>query len=746
MGISFDATNQQFHLYNDRISYIMKVLRDGHLGQLYFGARLPEDRDYGHFVHTDYYRPTSAYVFDNEYGFSREHLRQEYPSYGTTDFREGAVEIAQPDGSHITDFCYVSHEIVAGKPKLQGLPATYVEKDAEADTLLVTLRDEKTGVELVLSYTIFRDFDAIARNARFVNRGNETVALTRAMSLAIDLPDADYDFVQFSGWWGRERQKNATHLRPGIQSIGSLRGQSGHVHNPFFILKRPQADEQQGGAIGFSLVYSGNFLAQAEVDTFDVTRVTMGIHPQEFCWQLAPEDSFQTPEAVMVWSDHGLNGMSQNYHKLYRTRLARGVWRDKVRPILINNWEATYFDFDEEKLVRIAKTAYDVGVELFVLDDGWFSTRCGETSGLGDWWPNTDRLPNGITGLAARINGLGMKFGLWVELEMVNKDSELYRAHPDWILHTEGRHASHGRKQYVLDFSRPEVVDYIHDSIYKVLSTAKVDYIKWDMNRSITECGSSGWGPEHQGEIFHRYILGVYSLYERLTSEFPNILFESCASGGGRFDPGMFYYAPQCWTSDDSDGGERLRIQYGTSYAYPVSFMGSHVSIAPNHQIFRNTSLKLRGDVAYFGTFGYELDLGKLSAEELDEVREQIQFMKKYRKLIQQGTFYRLKDPFTGNAAAWMVVSDDRRQAIVGYYKMLAHPCTPYTWMKLAGLDEAADYTVRIDDREEMGQFTGAELMRAGLDTTDFSAGEQSHEEGRHCTDFWSRLFVVEAK
>lgn len=494
MGISFAAATQQFHLYNDRISYVMKVLRDGHLGQLYFGARLPEDRDYGHFVHTDYYRPTTAYVFDNEYGFSREHLRQEYPSYGTTDFREGAVELAQPDGSHITDFCYVSHEVVAGKPKLPGLPATYVEADDEADTLLVRLRDEKTGVELVLSYTIFRDFDAIARNAYFINKGSETVALTRAMSLAIDLPDADYDFVQFSGWWGRERQKSVTHLRPGIQSIGSLRGQSGHVHNPFFILKRPQADEQQGEAIGFSLVYSGNFLAQAEVDTFDVTRVTMGIHPQEFCWQLAPSDSFQTPEAVMVWSDHGLNGMSQNFHKLYRTRLARGVWRDKVRPILINNWEATYFDFDEEKLVRIAKTAHDVGVELFVLDDGWFSTRCGETSGLGDWWPNTDRLPNGITGLAERINALGMKFGLWVELEMVNKDSELYRAHPDWILHTEGRHASHGRKQYVLDFSRPEVVDYIHDSIYKVLSTAKIDYIKWDMNRSITECGSAGWG------------------------------------------------------------------------------------------------------------------------------------------------------------------------------------------------------------------------------------------------------------
>ena len=448
----------------------------------------------------------------------------------------------------------------------------------------------------------------------------------------------------------------------------------------------------------------------------------------------------------MTFSANGFAKMSHNFHKIIRENVCRGKYQLAERPVLINNWEATYFDFNEKKILKIAKSAAKLGVDMLVLDDGWFGKRNSDTSGLGDWFVNENKLKGGLSMLADKINDLGRKLGIWSEPEMVSEDSHLYRAHPDWTIAIPDRKPMRGRFQLVLDMSRREDQDYIFRAISNILDNANISYIKWDMNRSITECGSAGWGPEHQGEIFHRYILGVYSLYERLTHEFPNILFESCASGGGRFDPGMFYYAPQCWTSDDSDGGERLRIQYGTSYAYPVSFMGSHVSIAPNHQVFRETSLKLRGDVAYFGTFGYELDLGKLSAKELEEVREQICFMKKYRKLIQQGTFYRLKDPFTGNVAAWMVVSDDRRQAIVGYYKMLAHPCTPYTWMKLAGLDETAAYKVRIDDREEMGVFTGAELMRAGLDTTDFSAGEQSHEEGKHCTDFWSRLFVLEAE
>ena len=745
MGVLYDEKHKIFHLCNDRISYILSVLRNGQLGQLYFGKRLPENRDYTYLVE-GVKRATSSYVYEGDFTFSLEHLRQEYPSYGTTDYRMPAFEILQKDGSRITDFVYASHRITPGKPKLAGLPATYAEWDAEAETLAITLRDEKIDAELVLSYTIFRNYDAIARNARFKNNGADDLHLTRAMSLSLDLPDADYEMMQFSGWWSRERHLVTRPLAAGIQSIGSLRGQSGHVHNPLLILKRPNTDENAGEAIGFSLVYSGNFLAQAEVDTMDVTRVTMGIHPQSFDWCLAGGTSFQTPEAVMVYAADGLNAMSQTFHRLYRERLARGTWRDEVRPILINNWEATYFDFDEDKLLAIAKTAHEAGVELFVLDDGWFGSRCSDTSGLGDWQPNLDRLPNGIKGLSAKINALGMKFGLWVELEMANKDSDLYRAHPDWILHVDGRRASHGRNQYVLDFSRKDVVDYIHDSIAKVLRESSVDYIKWDMNRSITECGSAAFPAKQQGEIFHRYILGVYDLYEHLTSEFPNILFESCASGGGRFDPGMLYYAPQAWTSDDSDAVERLSIQYGTSYAYPIISMGSHVSAVPNHQIFRETSLKMRGDVAYFGTFGYELDLGKLTKEELAEVREQIAFMKENRALIQHGTFYRLKSPFDGNVTSWMVVSADKKQAIVGYYKVLNSTCRPYQRLCLQGLDESADYAVTIDGRTDFGDYTGSELMRAGLVASDFSAGEAPREEGRHCTDFWSRLYILKAK
>ena len=746
MAIRFDEKTRQFHLSNGRISYIFEIIRNGQLGHLYFGKALPLERDYSYLQDKVHYRPMLAQAYENDYTFSLEQIKQEYPSFGTTDFREGAVEVLQQDGSGISEFCYASYEIVAGKPKLDGLPATYAEKPEEAETLLIKLMDVKTGLALILSYTIFADCDAIARNAYFKNTGEETVYLGRAMSMCLDLPDDDYEMVQFSGWWARERHKKTARLRQGIQSIGSMRGQSSHTHNPFLMLKRPNTDENQGEAMGFSLVYSGNFLAQAEVDTFDTTRITLGIHPQSFKWQLKAGEHFQTPEAVMAWSDEGMNGMSQIFHQLYRSRLARGTWRDKVCPILINNWEATYFDFDEDKLVKIASKAKEAGVELFVLDDGWFSTRRDDYHGLGDWTPNMDLLPNGITGLAKRINDMGMKFGLWVELEMANKDTPVYQEHPDWILHVPGRKSSHGRNQYVLDFSRPEVVDYIHDAIYKVLSSANIDYIKWDMNRSITECGSAGWPAEQQGEIYHRYILGVYNLYERLTTEFPHILFESCASGGGRFDPGMFYYAPQAWTSDDTDGCERIFIQYGTSYAYPLSFMGSHVSITPNHQLYRNTSLKLRGDVAYFGTFGYELDLGRLSPEEFAEVKEQIKFMKKYRQLIQYGTFYRIKDPFEGNEAAWMVVSPDKKQAIFGYYRILSKVCTPFSLTKLQGLDEDSVYHVCIDNIEEMGSFTGAELMRAGLVTTDESCGEQKTDKKVFCGDFYSRLFLLEAK
>ena len=743
MGIMYNEKTGEFHLYNGSISYIMKILRNGQMGQLYFGKQVAKREDYEYLVENRY-RPVSAYVFDDEYSFSLEHLKQEYPSYGTTDFRMPALEIVQENGSKITDFKYVSHKIYKGKPGLKGLPATYVESEDEADTLELTVRDELRRVDMTLLYTIFGHENAIARSARFENRGGETYQITRAMSLCLDLPDDEYEWIQFSGAWGRERHVKTRMLQQGIQSVGSARGASGHFHNPFVMLKRPTADEFQGEVMGFSLIYSGNFLAQAEVDTFKVTRMMMGINPFGFSWCLKPGEEFQTPEAVMVYSAEGMNAMSQVFHRLYRTRLARGYWRDRERPVLLNNWEATYFDFTEEKLLKIARNAKEDGVELFVLDDGWFSTRCTETSGLGDWWANTDRLPDGIKGLSEKIEALGLKFGLWFELEMANKDSELYRNHPDWIIHTPGRHESHGRKQYVLDFSRKEVVDYIYDMVAKILSESKISYIKWDMNRNITECFSQGYGPERQGEIFHRYILGLYDLYNRLNTAFPQVLFESCASGGGRFDPGLLYYAPQCWTSDDTDAGERQKIQYGTSYAYPVSSMGAHVSITPNHQVNRMTPLKTRGNVAMFGAFGYELDLARLTDEERGIVREQIRFVKKYRRLIHTGTFYRLLSPFEGNFTAWMVVAEDKKQAIVGYFKMLNDVNREFRRLRLQGLDEEFLYHME-EDSEDIGAFYGSELMHIGMVTTDMSAGEVPAGK-EPCCDFWSRVVVLNAE
>lgn len=740
MPIKYHEDSREFHLYNDQISYLIKILRNDQLGQLYFGQRVPDRPNHDYLVENTY-RPVTSYVYDNDYSFSLANMKQEYPAYGTTDYRMPAIEIKQPDGSTITDFKYVSHRIYDGKPTLSGLPATYVENDDEATTLEIVLHDDLINVDLTLSYTIFNHYNAIARNVKVTNRGSQTHQLTTAMSMNLDLPDDDYDWLQFSGAWGRERQLKSAHLRPGIQSVGSTRGASSHMENPFVILKRPHTDDFQGEAYGFSLVYSGNFLAQAEVDPYKVTRVQLGINPFHFSWKLAPNQSFQTPEAVMVYTHQGLNDLSQNYHHLYQQRLARGYWRDRQRPILVNNWEATYFDFTEEKLLKLAKTAKDLGIELFVLDDGWFGQRTTETAGLGDWWVNRDRLPEGISGLSAKIHDLGLMFGLWFEPEMTNKDSDLYRNHPDYIIETPHRHASQGRKQYVLDFSRPEVVDYVYHLMAKVLRAGKVDYVKWDMNRNITECFSAAYPADQQGEIFHRYILGVYRLYERLIHDFPKILFESCASGGGRFDAGMLYYAPQAWTSDDSDAIERLKIQTGTSYCYPTSSMGAHVSISPNEQLQRRTPLKTRADVAFFGAFGYELDLNALPADELAQIKQQIKLMKQYRQLFQFGTFYRLKTPFDGNLVAWLVVSPDKQQAIMGYFKILNDVNAEYRLQRIPGLDPNATYHVTEEAGAECGRFTGSELAHIGLVTTDASAGEN-----KETTDFYSKLFIFDAQ
>lgn len=744
MSILFSERTQTFHLYNEEMSYIMAVLPNGHLGQPYFGKRIHHKEDFS-YLQERVHRSMTSYVYDDDDTFSLEHTRQEYGVYGTTDFRHPAVSILQKNGSAISDFVYRGHEILQGKPKLSGLPATYTEDPGEAETLAVKLQDPLTGIVLTLLYTIFAEGGILARSAEFQNEGKEAVYLTRAMSLCLDLPDCEYEWLQFSGAWARERHLKVRRLEQGIQAVDSIRGNSSHEQNPFIVLKRPTADETQGEAIGFSLVYSGNFLAQAQVDTQDTTRVLLGIHPFGFRWKLEPGESFQTPEAVMVYSHRGLGHMSRTFHRLYRTRLARGYWRDRERPILNNNWEATYFDFTEDRLVKIAEKAKECGVELFVLDDGWFGGRRNDHAGLGDWTANKDLLPGGIAGLADRIEALGMKFGLWFEPEMVNPDSDLYRAHPDWILRTPGRHASLGRHQHVLDFSRREVVDAIYEMMAKFLAGAKISYIKWDMNRSITECYSEGLPADRQGEVFHRYILGVYELYDRLTSAFPEVLFESCASGGGRFDPGLLYYAPQAWASDDSDAVERLKIQYGTSFCYPVSSIGSHVSVTPNHQVYRNTPLYTRANVAYFGTFGYELDLNKLTEEEIAQVKEQIRFMKRYRGLIQFGDFYRLSSPFEKNVTAWMVVSGDKREAVVGWYKVLNGANMPLSRLRLSGLEESLSYKLCEYGRESSGVYYGDELMNAGIVTTDTRIVDGALDK-KHSCDFDSRIFVLKAE
>ena len=741
MSIVFHEKNRTFHLFNDKISYIMAVLPNGQMGQLYFGKRIHQREDYSYLLEM-MARPMGSYVFENDRTLSLEHVKQEYGVYGSTDYRCPAVEILQENGSRISDFCYKSHTVSGGKPKLKGLPATYTESDSEAETLTLVLEDKVTGIELELLYTLFAGSGIIARSARFLNCGKKPVHLLKAMSLCMDLPDHDYDWIQFSGAWARERYPKKRRLETGIQSVGSMRGHSSHEHNPFVILKRPTADEFQGEVIGFSLIYSGNFLAQAEVDTHDTTRVLLGINPEWFDWKLEPGEEFQTPEAVMVYTDRGMNDMSQTFHRLFQKRLARGYWRDRERPILINNWEATYFDFTEERIVEIAKKAKEQGIELFVLDDGWFGKRTSERAGLGDWKANPERLPEGITGLAQKIEALGMKFGLWFEPEMVNKDSDLYREHPDWILSVPERRQSQGRYQYVLDFSRKEVVDYIYDRMAEILGRGKVSYVKWDMNRSITECWSAALPADRQGEVFHRYILGVYDLYDRLNTAFPEVLFESCASGGGRFDPGLLYYAPQGWASDDTDAAERLKIQYGTSYCYPISSIGAHVSASPNHQIMRSTPLYTRANVACFGTFGYELDLNRLTAEEQEEVKRQTAFMKKYRSVLQFGSFYRLESPFEGNVTAWMSVSGDRKTAVVGWYRTLNGINMGYTRVKLRGLEPDSVYRVSADGVLR-GEYYGDELMNVGLVTSDADSGELLPGMRPSC-DFDSRIFVLE--
>ncbi|WP_195514639.1 alpha-galactosidase [Paraclostridium bifermentans] len=720
MGIIFNKENRLFHIKSKKTSYVMRVLETGHLINLYWGRKINSNK-------IDYVvkkRPCGSFLadLDNVDALHLEIIPQEYPSYGNPDLRSPAVQIKLANGTTVTDFRYYSHEIYNGKKALQGLPATYVENEDEAETLEITLKDELAGLRVILSYTVFKNYDVITRSCKIVNDSKEEVDVLRALSANVDFRHSDFDLIQLSGSWARERHIIRTPLRNGGQCVESRRGASSHAQNPFIALVSKDTTEDKGEVYGFNLVYSGNFLANVEVDMHSNARAQIGINPFDFTWNLEAGDEFQTPEAVMVYSPNGLTEMSHIYHDLYRERLCRGTHRDKERPILINNWEATYFDFNNEKIKDIAKESSNLGIELFVLDDGWFGERNNDDCSLGDWFVNEEKLKGGLSSLVKDINEMGMQFGLWFEPEMISPKSKLYEEHPDWCIHIEGRVRSEARKQLILDLSREEVCDAVIEMLTNVLKSAPISYVKWDMNRNMTEIGSPAWPAKKQKEVAHRYMLGLYKILENITTNFPNILFESCSGGGGRFDGGMLYYMPQTWTSDDTDAIERLKIQEGTSLVYPVSTMGSHVSAVPNHQVHRITPLHTRGVVAMAGSFGYELDITKMTDEEKEEVKSQVKFYKNIRKTIQFGDLYRLKSAFDSNEAAWMNISKDGNNLVVSYVKKYAEANVLPKRLKLKALDENSLYEI-----SETGEvFGGDELMYIGLEIGELNGDYQA--------------------
>lgn len=643
-------------------------------------------------------------------GFSLDTRLLEYPSYGTGDYRDYCLHAAYGDGSQVTDLRFVSYEIKEGKYVLEGLPAMY-QGEEKAETLEITLEDKYKNLQVVLYYGVFENLDVITRACKIVNKGEDKVRLLRAYSMALDFDHKDLDFLHFYGRHAMERKMERSPLQHGFQGVESRRGYSSHQQNPFAVLCKPDATEEYGWCYGASFVYSGNFSIQAEVSQADTTRLTVGIQDTQFEIHLEPGECFTAPEVILSFSDKGLGQLSRNYHKAIRNNVCRGKYKTARRPVLINNWEATYFDFTPEKLVAIAKDAKELGIEMLVMDDGWFGKRDSDFSGLGDWFVNEKKLKGGLKDLVEEVNKTGMKFGIWFEPEMISEDSDLYRAHPDWALTIPGRPFSRARHQLVLDFSREDVRTYIFERMCEILESANIEYVKWDANRHLTDVWSAQLPADRQGEVFHRYILGLYDFLEKLTQRFPDILIEGCSGGGGRFDAGMMYYHPQIWCSDDTDAIERLEIQYGTSFGYPVSTVGSHVSVCPNHQTGRSVSMKTRGIVAMAGTFGYELDITKLSEDDKEMVKVQVEEFKKYYDLIQNGDYYRLTDDGSKSPyVAWEFAAADQREALLNVVVLRAKANPMLHTVLVKGLKPDAVY--RVEGTEE--EYLGAALMSGG--------------------------------
>lgn len=704
----------------------MQIFESGHISHIYWGKRI---RMLSMVSNGTSFPPSENPLILET---NPDRLPQEYPAYGASDFRSPAYQVELENGTTVTDLRYDSHKIFKGKPKLENLPATYVESDDEAETLEIYMVDSVIGLTVILTYTVFKDLNAITRSVNFKNKGKEKLKLLRALSMSVDFDNDNYDMLQLSGAWCREKHIIKRALVPGVQLIETRRGASSHQQNPFIALLSKGANEVSGEVYGVNLVYSGNFVASAEVDQFSSTRLSIGINPFDFTWLLESGESFQTPEAVMIYSEKGIGEMSRTYHKLYRTRICRGVYRDRLRPVLVNNWEATYFNFDEKKIESIALAGKELGIELFVLDDGWFGKRDSDNCSLGDWVVDKNKIPSGLEALASGVNEIGMMFGLWFEPEMISPNSDLYRKHPDWCVHVPNRESSQGRfqrSQLVLDFSRQDVCDEVIKMVSNILKSAPISYVKWDMNRNLTEIGSACLPANRQKETAHRYILGLYRVMDEITKAFPQVLFESCASGGGRFDAGILYYMPQTWTSDNTDAVERLKIQYGTSIVYPAITMGAHVSTSPNHQIGRISGLDIRGNVAMGGNFGYELDVTKFTEDEKEIVKQQVDTYKEIRHITQFGDFYRLLSPFEGNETAWIFVTEDKKEAVASFFRVMAQPNPSLTKVKLQGLNPEYNYEIA-----GMNIVVGGdELMYRGLNTSNLYG------------DFASRVWRIKA-
>ena len=710
MSIHISKDERLFHLETENSSYVFRVLENQQLQHLYYGKRIHVKENYGNLASYQTRGFEVSYTADEE-RIQLSMIPNEYAAYGKGDFRHPAYQVQDATGSRITELKYQGYTLSTGKKRLEILPSTFDDDGDRSEVLTITLKDDIIGLVVKLNYTVFPGQNVIVRNVEFINEGQSDLKLLKAMSLQLDLPDDQFDFIHFSGAWLRERQLYRTALRPGLQSIDSLRYSSSPQNNPFFMLSRKHTTEESGEVYGFNLVYSGNFQNSIEVDHFDTTRVLVGVNPVEFEYLLEPQMSFVTPEAIMSYSAQGMTALSQQLAIFYREHLVNRHFAKRPRPIVLNSWETMYFNLTTDKVLELAKCGQQLGVELFVLDDGWFGHREGDNSSLGDWTTDYRRLPKGISYIADEIHKMGMQFGLWFEPEMISIDSELYRTHPEWMICTPHRKPSVGRHQYVLDFTNQEVIDYLFDAISSIIQETKLEYIKWDYNRHITDAFTATLPATKQMEFGHRYILGVYQLLERLTKAYPEVLFESCSSGGGRFDLGMMYYAPQAWTSDDTDPIERLKIQHGTSYGYSLSMMSAHVSASPNEQSGRRTNLDTRAAVAYFGVFGYELDVTTLEAAEAEKVKEQIDFYKRYREVFQYGNFYRIRSPFEDDVVDWQVVSSDKSTAILLHTSLISHLNLGYSLVKFCGLDEDKRYTISGMDEE----FFGDELMNAGI-------------------------------